>query len=1233
MSKFSNLAAQSRTLNRILAALVALLISFAAQAGLVTFDSPGFHSWVVPAGFSSVYVQAEGGGGGGAGLKRGGNAGRVHIDAWPVSPGQTISIVVGGGGGQGGTYGTGGGGGSSSLNVGAEWVIAGGGGGAGANDRGGHGCGGNGGSEPSFSNAGGGGGGGVGWGGGGLGGAAGFGGFIGWFGGSGPGGAGGSGTQINGLGIGLPVLMYNGGWGSGPGVGGAGALRNLLLGNSGLVSGKGGGGGGWGGGGGGGSDGWDDASGGGGGSYPPERCQESPNTGGGWNGLDGIVYIGWDSTVSFIANGGSGAMPGQKAMYDTALNANAFWRTGYVFTGWNTAADGSGTAYAGGAVHPFSADGTLYAQWSYAAPPSASTSAASGVTTTSATLNGTVNANGNSTTVTFQYGTTVAYGSSITATQSPVTGSTGTAVSASLSGLSCNTTYHYRASGTNIAGTTNGGDQAFTTAACVPGAPTIGTATAGNAQASVSFSAPASNGGAAITGYTVTSSPGSFTGTGATSPIIVSGLTNGTAYTFTVTATNSAGTGAASAASNSVTPRAAQTIVVTNINDSGAGSLRQTIADANSGDTVTFAGGVTGTITLTAPLSITKDLAITGPGAAVVSVSGNSAVGIFQIPGANSLTLQNLTLSNGAALGGAALLDSPGASITISGCVFSGNSAMRGGAILSSGTLTISDSTFSGNSASALFGGAISASGGTVTISNTLFSGNSAPAGGAIANGALTMALTNVTLSGNSATTGGGAIYASNGTTLNAASTTMANNSTPGDGGGILVATGALVNLKNSIVANNTATTSGPDIAGALTSQGYNLIGNTAGATVSGVTTGNLTGVAPLLGALADNGGPTRTLALLAGSPAADAGTCTGVPTTDQRGMARPQNGVCDIGAYEAERPSVSVTVSGTGSVADDTSLAGFTIDCGATCSDTVFEGDSATLTATPGAGYSFTGWSGDCSGIGSCALTNITVNKSVTASFALNSYAVTVSAGTGGTASCAPNPVSHGGSSTCSATPGAGYSFTGWSGDCSGATCALTNVTAAKSVTANFTLHGVTSYTAPSATGSGNITASFTGGGAGCGYTVSRYIPLTGHAASPPAGSAPAGVSFPQGLFDFTTGGCTAASTITMTITYPQALPAGTQYWKYGPTPTDASYHWYVLPATIAGNTVTFSITDGGLGDDDLTANGTVVDQGGPGAGGGGAASIPTLSEWGMLLLAGMLVMFGAAGMRRGRA
>lgn len=121
--------------------------------------------------------------------------------------------------------------------------------------------------------------------------------------------------------------------------------------------------------------------------------------------------------------------------------------------------------------------------------------------------------------------------------------------------------------------------------ATVPGAPTIGTATAGNLSASVAFSAPSSDGGSSVTSYSATSSPGGLSNTGSSSPMVIAGLTQGTSYTFVVTATNVIGTGPASAPSNSITAVAVPSApIIGTLTSTGGGSLSITFAaPANDG--------------------------------------------------------------------------------------------------------------------------------------------------------------------------------------------------------------------------------------------------------------------------------------------------------------------------------------------------------------------------------------------------------------------------------------------------------------------------------------------------------------------------------------------------------------------------------------------------------------------------------------------------------------------------
>ena len=243
--------------------------------------------------------------------------------------------------------------------------------------------------------------------------------------------------------------------------------------------------------------------------------------------------------------------------------------------------------------------------------------------------------------------------------------------------------------------------------------------------------------------------------------------------------------------------------------------------------------------------------------------------------------------------------------------------------------ITIARSTIAGNVAVTQDGGGIRMGRGTLTISDSTISGNSAAnLGGGVVffDAGLGHVFTNVTISGNQAARGGGLEFfpTVNGTPVPSLDNcTIADNvahgvvnSTPAFGGGVE----ANLSIANSIIAGNVSDLDqGADCTGTLTSGGYNLIQDTQNCTITGDTTGDITGVGPNIGPLADHGGPTETHALLPGSPAIDAGSpalagsgngaCEAV---DQRGVARPVGPRCDIGAFEGDSTGTTATTSTT---------------------------------------------------------------------------------------------------------------------------------------------------------------------------------------------------------------------------------------------------------------------------------------------------------------------------------
>jgi CSLREA domain-containing protein len=194
-------------------------------------------------------------------------------------------------------------------------------------------------------------------------------------------------------------------------------------------------------------------------------------------------------------------------------------------------------------------------------------------------------------------------------------------------------------------------------------------------------------------------------------------------------------------------------------------------------------------------------------------------------------------------------------------------------------------------------GGGVVFYAGDNSIRNSTITENRAEFGGGIYNGGGTLTIINSTISGNSAVSDGGGIWNDYGT-VNASFVTIANNSATNNGGGVINFSGGTFNIKNSIVGNNTA---GGNCSGTLNASGVNFATDNTCTGFTQVTSAQLN-----LQPLANNGGPTQTHALGAGSVAIDAVTdCTDLSSspvsTDQRGVTRPQGSRCDAGAFERE--------------------------------------------------------------------------------------------------------------------------------------------------------------------------------------------------------------------------------------------------------------------------------------------------------------------------------------------
>jgi beta-glucanase (GH16 family) len=361
----------------------------------------------------------------------------------------------------------------------------------------------------------------------------------------------------------------------------------------------------------------------------------------------------------------------------------------------------------------------------------------------------------------------------------------------------------------------------------------------------------------------------------------------------------------------------ASEMIVTNANDSGPGSLRKALGSVCVNGTVTFDPAMAGqTVTLlSGPLTLGKNVQIDGSAAPGLTISGNNSDRVFIVNAGVTASISNLTIANGYGwqLAGGILNNG---SLTLDHTIVTQNSMAtdagdwwQGGGAIYNGegaTFNLIDSTVKDNQAGWSGGGIYSFFNTTNNIVRSTISGNTANDVGGGIRSLGNFTITDSTISGNrSMGWHGGAIFHTDGD-MSVSYTTVVGNIAPDWAqSAIFVASfnPAVVpsfTINNSIVASN-QWYSCDHWTGAVnfSSGGYNLFGDDSCAP----TATDLILSDPQVGALADNGGPTWTHALLPGSPALNAADNAVCSATDQRGIARPQGAQCDIGAFELVIP------------------------------------------------------------------------------------------------------------------------------------------------------------------------------------------------------------------------------------------------------------------------------------------------------------------------------------------